>query len=262
MKNKYTIYIPSKKRSNNCKTAIELQKEDINFKIVVEKNDLKNYLKFYNKKNIIVLDKENQGIAYARQFIKKYSSNKKELYHWQMDDDLSFLKRKNNKNIKCSALYNIRKIEKYVQKYKNIGIASMRNSVFAFSLKPKYSINRQCVTSFLINNKCKAKFRNNIIEDTDFNMQVLVEGWCTIIFNRLLFNNPPVAKNKGGNTESHYAKITTLQKNLIKQWPKCFELKLDEKNGQTKIKPSQIWKKFPQTLLKNNQKNHILELKL
>ena len=53
MKNKYTIYIPSKKRSNNCKTAIELQKEDINFKIVVEKNDLKNYLKFYNKKNII-----------------------------------------------------------------------------------------------------------------------------------------------------------------------------------------------------------------
>ena len=80
MKNKYTIYIPSKKRSNNCKTAIELQKEDINFKIVVEKNDLKNYLKFYNKKNIIVLDKENQGIAYARQFIKKYSSNKKELY--------------------------------------------------------------------------------------------------------------------------------------------------------------------------------------
>tara|TARA_R100001443_G_scaffold17872_1_gene28497 strand:+ start:12109 stop:12900 length:792 start_codon:yes stop_codon:yes gene_type:complete len=261
-KNKHTIYIPSKGRADNCITANELIKDNLNFKIVIEPNDLYNYSKIFNLSNLIVLDKNNMGIAYSRQFIKEYSIYNKEKYHWQMDDDLIFYKRINNKNKKYSVKENIIEIEKYIKKYKNIGIAGMRNMVFAFSIKNKISINSQCVSSFLINNKTKAKFRPDIIEDTDYNMQVLTEKYCTLIFNRLLFSNPPVSKNFGGNTENHYNKIEFLQKNLMKMWPKCFDIKYNKKDNLTKIKPSKIWRTFSQKPLKYNEKSKILELGL
>ena len=48
---KYTIYIPSKNRSDNCKTAqILLKHEFKSFKIVIEPQDYKDYLKSFWKK--------------------------------------------------------------------------------------------------------------------------------------------------------------------------------------------------------------------
>lgn len=260
-KNKYFIFIPSKGRADNCITAKMLEKDDLYFKIVIEPNEYDNYNKYYSSKKLLRLDKNNMGLAYSRQFIKEYSIKNNNKYHWQLDDDLIFYKRENNKNIKSSAIYNINYIEEYVNKYKNIGIAAMRNMVFAFSIKKEISINNQCSSSFLVNNKCKAKYRPDVIEDTDYSMQVLTENYCTLLFNRILFNNPANAKNSGGCTDgNYYSRVTELQNNLRKNWPGCFELRFNEKDGLTKVKPSRVWRTFKQRPLKHGEKEQVMEL--
>jgi len=114
--NKYTIYIPSRKRyeKNLSLTANELLNDNINFKLVVEPQDKINYKNIFNNK-VLVMDKNDMGIAYARNWIKQYSIDHKEAYHWQIDDNIKNFKiRKNNKNIKIEGYKNLKKAEEFI----------------------------------------------------------------------------------------------------------------------------------------------------
>lgn len=246
MKTKYPIYIPSKARSNNCITPNNLYKYDFNsFKIVIEPQDYKKYKNYFNENNLLQLNKNDMGIAYVRQFIKNHSSNYS--FHWQLDDDLRFKKRINNKNVPYNPIEMFCEVENYIDRHSNIGLAGLRNSVFAFSQKNDIAYNKQIASCVLVNTNTKCKYRKDTIEDTDYSMQILSEGYCTIIFNRLLYDNPPQGKVRGGNSVIHHSKITELQKNLVKTWDNCFQVEyLEGKSVPSRIKPSRIWQTFEQ----------------
>jgi len=258
LKNKYPIFIPSKNRASNCITANNLfeyiyKYSDI-LKIVVEPQDYNSYLKYFDDENLLQIDKNDMGIAYVRQYIKDYSNKNNYKYHWQMDDDLRFKQRINGKNVKSSPIDMMVKIEDYIDKYSNIGMASFRNSVFAFAQKNNMAYNKQMVSCFILNDIIKSKYRQNTIEDTDYSMQVLTEGYCTVIFNRFLYDNPPQGKNTGGNQTHSLSenKITKCQLNLIKEWNDAFVIEmLEGKNVPSRIKPSRVWNKFEQIPLLN-----------
>tara|TARA_Y100000310_G_scaffold271100_1_gene285406 strand:+ start:220 stop:1023 length:804 start_codon:yes stop_codon:yes gene_type:complete len=251
MNPEYPVYILSKGRADNCITANNLiQANCTNFKIVVEPQDYDKYNFYYDKAYLLKLDKNNQGVAYVRQYIKDYDKSE---YHWALDDDLKFKKRiyilamGAYKNIPYNPLEMFREVEAYVKKYKNIGLAGFRNSVWAFKQKNDISFNKQVASCVLVKKNTNAQYNKNIIEDTDYCMQLLTLNYCTVIFNRLLYDAPSQGKEKGGNTnELYHHKITELQQALVNKW-KCFEIEiLKNKKIASRIKPSRIWMTFKQ----------------
>ena len=94
------IFIPTKSRYNNCKTADLF----INYKsvyLVVEPQEQHLYKSKYPNSNIIVLPQNNKGIVYVRNYIKKYTEQNNIKKYWQLDDDINALYyRKGTKLIK------------------------------------------------------------------------------------------------------------------------------------------------------------------
>lgn len=242
--NSFTIYIPTKKRSKSCYTAIELIENNVNFVLVVEKEDEEDYKQIFKDVEIIVLPDSNKGLSYARNFIKDYSISKNEKYHWQMDDDIKcFKKRENSKNVKESPLYIINEVENEIKRYSNVGVCGLRDSVFAWTQKEKISVNKLVASCYIINNDVDVKWSENMIEDVDYCLQVLEKNKCTIIFNYLLYEKKSNNSIKGGQQFFDYE---LLNINLVNKYPDILKLRLDKKNNIKKVAPSKVWNNYKQ----------------
>jgi hypothetical protein len=215
---------------------------------VVEPQDYESYCGHYGRENVLRLPESNRGAGYVRAFIKSICYKSGDLYHWQFDDNIkSFRKRVNGKNIPADVIDLINEIEATVLKYKNIGAAAMRYTSFAFSQKHQYSLNQQVCSAMLIsNNTLDCNFREGVREDTDFSLQLLSRGHCTMIFNRLLIEKAKTMTVKGGCTDSDYkgaGRMKILYK-LQEFWPGVFEIR--NVDGVASMKPSRIWQSFKQ----------------
>tara|TARA_R100001594_G_scaffold150671_1_gene213372 strand:+ start:1231 stop:2001 length:771 start_codon:yes stop_codon:yes gene_type:complete len=248
---KYKVYIPSKGRANTCNTPSLLSKNNIDFFLVVEPQDKEKYLSRFENKLVLVMEENDKGIAYARRFCKKHSVSLGDDFHWQIDDDFkTFMKRVDNKNVKCDAIEVLFNIEDYISEYINIGMAGPKHSLFAWSAKQEVELNKQICGCGLFNNKTNANWCDGVVEDTDYSMQVLSLGYCSVLFNRLLFDTHTVGSNEGGNSSSgHYKKYFKLLKGLQARWKNkdgsnVFEIV--EKKGEPRIKANRVWTRFKQ----------------
>lgn len=241
------IYIPSKGRADKCLTAQLLLKENVNFSLVVEPQDADDYRLNFPGHEVIVMDQNNKGIAYARNWCKNISTLKGEPAHWQPDDNIkSFRVRKNGKNVICSVSEVLSPVELFFHSHKNVGMACLRHTMFAFSQTKDLSFNQCMYSAFITVNNIGFYFRDKTIEDADYTLQVLSSGLCTVIFNRLLMEKITTGKMKGGNTEiSHGGDGRLLRaKMLCAQWPDCFSIRW--KNGLPKVHPLGVWSRFKQ----------------
>lgn len=236
---KYPIYIPSKGR-HTCVTAKVLEESGLNYLIVVEPQDYEQYSIYHKHDKLICLEKDNQGIPYVRNFCKEHSNAK---YHWQFDDNIrSFKVRKDGKNIKEDPSKLISIIETFTNQFENIGISGFSHDIFAWTKKYPIDINKQCYSGVLINNDNGVKWRDNVVEDTDYSLQILSKEYCTLLFNTLLIAKEATKKGNGGNDNSDTWRLNRSL-GLQKYWPEA-NFKITREYGRVKVKPSQIWKKF------------------
>lgn len=244
---KYPIYVPSKGRPS-CRTAKLIADEGIDFKVVVEPQDAASYIEVWGDSRIAVMPENDQGIHYARNFCKRDALSHKHSFHWQLDDDLQrFTKVGMNKKLeKCTAYEAMRCTEKFVDSYTNIMGAGIASAAF-FPKKP-YLLNQQVYTVVLINTKIDCWWRAGCIEDTDFSLQMLTKGYCTLLMKHYQFAAPTTGTESGGcNTEAMYAgdgrtnKIRGLQRN----WREL-DIGMRRGVGLPKAKTAHIWRKFKQ----------------
>jgi len=247
MKLKYPIYIPSKGRSKNVRTAILLKESNIDFYIVVEPQDYKDYQKYFSKKNILVLNKNDKGMAYVRNFCVKHARKAGHSALWQLDDDiLKYKIRKDSKRKETTAYIALSKLERIMDKYSNVGQVAHRLDAFAFAYKGKYQINRAVYSSVLMRTNLPVKYRNDTIEDSDFSLQLLyTHKWCTIITNRVTIQTVPHNKQNGGLTEKKKGlnKRSQYNINYANAWPGHFTLK-EREDGTIHIVAKRFWSKF------------------
>ena len=242
---KYPIYVPSKSRSEIKLTTKCL--ENIPFYVVIEPQDADDYRKEYSEDKLVILEKNDQGISYVRNACKKHSMSIGADYHWQIDDNIKdFRIRENNKNVITNTKNLLSAIENYISHFDNIGICSPSHTMFAFAKNNHISINRQAYSCVLINNNLDIWYRHPCVEDTDYSMQILSKGFCTILFNKLLMSKATTGQYKGGNTDISYSGDGRLirSRGLQDFWPGNF--KLIRKNESWRIAPSRVWDKFPQ----------------
>ena len=263
MKNNYTIYIPSRGRHDCCFTAQNLSNEGIDFKIVTEESEANLYAKQFSDEKILTLpDKELQefkekskitgfDIAFRRTWIKKYSESLGEDKHWQIDDNVTEIRKvTKGKSKTTDFLAAIDCVETFTGKFTNIGIAGLRHAFLAFAQNKPFQLNQQVYSCVLVTNAINCYWRPDIIEDTDFSLQVLSRGYCTVLINAFVFNKPVQGTLKGGNSDTQYSnnqnkKITANE--LKRKWPLIVKLGKIKDSGKPKV--SIRWSKFTTKLI-------------
>ena len=252
MKNQYPIYIPSKGRLFKCNAAKLLDESGYNYRIVVEPNEHQKYLDIYPQSTVLTMDKNDQGIAYARTWIKKYSIKQNEKKHWQLDDNIRrFRKWKNN--IRDYTLpHNVLPfVERFSNKFKNCGTIGIRSDAFGYNIEPPYKKNRMVYCCILDNNNMDIFWRQmSLGSDTDYSIQVCeTRKWCTVLFHKYQITKPNMGTQKGGH-QKDYAEDGRKQriKNLQKLWgTEMIKKKLYKE--KTMLNCNHIWKTYKHPLI-------------
>lgn len=252
---KYPIYIPTKGRFENNLTAELLLKSNIDFRLFVEDTEYQQYEKRFGSDKLVALDGHDfGGVGYARNFIKDYSISRNEKRHWQLDDDIKLFYRLNKGiNTECSADEALSAVEDFTDQFQNIGITGLSANTFVkFSNKP-YEVNRFAYTCFLMNNSISCRFRKELEEDLDMNLQILTSGLCTVKINLYNFAWASTGARKGGWTElnaNNRRKIRMLK--TINEWP--FIPGIARKGQENyRLKTETIWRHFTHNLIRNDK---------
>lgn len=205
MNPKFPIFIPTKGRYETPYTIKALQRINVPFFVVVEKQEYKQYSQVVDKSQILVLPHQNEGLTVTRNWIWDYAQNNlKTPYFWTMDDNIRDFYRL-NKNIKwrvsSGTIFKI--VEDFAQRFKNVAIAGMQYEMFVPRKKkiPPLILNTRIYSNMFI--KTNIPFRNATFynDDTDLCLRILKAGFCTVLFCAFLADKIWTMQIKGGMTD-------------------------------------------------------------
>lgn len=226
---KYPIYIVSKGRWETPYTARIFQKENIDFRIAVEPQEVDLYAKNIDRKNILVLPFSNLGLGSypARNEIWEDSIKRGLKKHFIFDDNIRKFDRLNlGKRTEATALEALKTCEIFSEKFCNLGITAFNYRYFVTKeTKKPFTINTHAYSGMLIDNSLKFRWRLKYNEDVDLCLQVLDSGLCTILLNAFLIDKiSTTVKLKGGNQDELYKNNDPMKKalksrSLEQVWP-------------------------------------------
>lgn len=229
----FPLYIVSKGRADSRLTAKSLEAMGVQYNIVVEEQEYKDYAAVIDKKKIIVLDKQYQkdydtfddlglsksvGPGAARNFVWDHSIANGYKWHWVMDDNIrGFYRFNKNLKVRCTNPSFWRAMEDFCLRYENVAMAGPNYHMFVSrkNILPPFTINTRIYSCNLIRNDTPFRWRGRYNEDTDLSLRMLKAGWCTIQFNAFLQYKITTQFIKGGNTEEFYSKEGTYPKSKM-----------------------------------------------
>jgi hypothetical protein len=229
--NKYPIYIPSKGRANLNITPSLLQANGLDYTLVVEPQDYDSYCKVHSPERVVRMDKNDMGMWYVRNYMKRFSSERGDKKHWQLDDDIEkFLirKRNTNKNIEVNPLFCLSVVEHCMDMFTNVAISGIGTNVYAFSKNKAVALNRLAYQCVLVDNSLDIEAAQvGAASDWDYTLRALEAGHCTLAFHHIMQQSAPTFKNSGGCTDIAYVgdKRKLSYESFIKLWPGRFEVK-------------------------------------
>jgi hypothetical protein len=210
----YPICVLSYKRANEYgKTHLTLTRMKIKHYLFIEPSQKEEYEKWYNKEycELITtkndLSKTGMGSSPVRNYILDWASYKGYSRVWMLDDNIKGYLRyyQGVKNpIESKTIF--ASIEKYINRYKNVGAVSHNFNPFVCENDARCVIvkNGKCYSSMLLDTNCGIRFRYKHQEDNLISMEYINKGYCNLCFNHILYNKDTSGTNKGGNRESIY----------------------------------------------------------
>ncbi len=220
------------------------------FYIVIQPDQVEAYSKF-GEDRLLILPENDKGLVYARNWITDHSIAQGHERHWQIDDDLLYMGRLHKgRRLKCDAGVAIAIAEDFVDRYENVALASfnefsfvLTNKGYSRSLYPPFYLNHRCYTIILFWNKLPNRWRPPNNEDADMSLQVIADGWCTILFNSFLMKTLPTMQASGGQTEAFLSGARLeMVRGLERRWPGVVKTGRRFRHPQHFIKDE--WRKF------------------
>jgi hypothetical protein len=248
---RYPIYIPTKGRAESSLTARFLIRDDVPFRLVIEPQEYDAYASRFGRDRVLVLPFANlgQGSIPARNWIKHHATEEGYARHWQLDDNIKQIRRiYRGRRIPCAAGSALAIAEDFTDRYENIAITGLNYVMFYYSNNkdglPPFYLNQRIYSCSLINNAIPHQWRGRYNEDTDICLQVLADGWCTVLINAFLIEKIQTMKIKGGNTAELYQGDGRLHmaRSLERMWPGVVETDRRWQRPQHVVKDS--WKRF------------------
>ena len=254
---RYPVYIPSKGRAapDAALTARFLLHDGVPFRLVVEPQEAAQYTEHFGQEHVLILPFSNlgQGSIPARNWIKDHATTEGHARHWQLDDNIRLIRRMwRGKRIPCNAGVALRACEDWTDRYENIAIAGLNYTMFAYTggvrVKhggmPPFYLNAHVYSCTLVLNSLPHRWRGRYNEDTDICLQVLGDGWCTVLINAFLAEKVQTMVMKGGNTSALYQGDGRLKmaRALERKWPGVVETRRKWQRPQHVIKDN--WRRF------------------
>jgi len=242
------IFIATKGRYDNCKT-VQLFKEYSNYNnlrnifLVVEPRELALYKKNYPDQQYLILPEENKGLAFARNFIKRYSEIEKMPNYWVLDDDISYFYNREGKK-----LNRVKFDEALIdsQRYfisNEVACGGLEYRQFAWSSKKRGIYNSFCdCVVFIDNNLTYGLYYNEKLKlkiDRDYCIKVISSGQKTCRDTMNAFSVPPNGSNKGGLKEIAYDKKNVelnACKIMVEIWGENICQHIEKKDGRNDLK--------------------------
>lgn len=252
---KYPIYIPSKGRADCMLTTKLFDSCGVPYRIVVEPSQVEHYGAWNDR--LLVLPKNDQGLVYSRNWIKDHARAEGHVRHWQFDDDIHYMMRVFRGNrLPIAANLALGFAEEFVDRYENVALASFNSTFFApcrygatDNKFPPFYLNARCYTCFLVLNDLPNRWRRQYNEDTDMSLQVLSDGWCTVLFNAFLIWTPETMSYKGGQTDIYVNDgRLRMARQLESMWPGT--VTMTRRHGRPQHMIKHDWKYFDTPLKK------------
>lgn len=246
---RYPIYVPSKGRAAMCLTAQFLIRDGVPFYLVVEPQERATYAASFGDDRLLVLPEDDQGLIFARNWIKDHATAAGYERHWQLDDNITRMGRWwRGKRVPCLSGVALRTVEGFVDRYENVAIAGLNYRFFAHQggKQPHdpFWLNVHVYSCSLILNALPHRWRSRYNDDTDICLQVLADGWCTVLFNAFFQDKLRTMVLRGGNTTDLYQGDGRLKmaRALERLWPGVVKTDRRFKRPQHVVKDA--WRRF------------------
>jgi len=214
MNPQYPIYIPSYSRWDSRFTVRTLEYMNVPYMLVVQPDQYLKYAAVVNSKKILVLPKPwwkpGEGLVHTRNWIWEHAKQSGVKRFWQLDDNIRWFYRLNrNMKIPVNSGTILRAAEDFVDRYENVAQAGFQYDYFAPRKQkmPPFILNTRIYSCTLNLTSLPNRYELVYNDDTDLSLQVLKDGWCTILFNAFLCGKVPTMMMKGGNADIYKAKI-------------------------------------------------------
>jgi len=208
---KYPIYIISKGRWGNPKTAKALDSMGIQYNICVEPKEYNEYQQTIKQGNIICLPEDfserQQGSIPVRNWVFDDAIKQGHAKHWILDDNIrAFYRLNRNKKFRVRTDATFRACEDFTDRFKDIALSGMQYELFVprRAKCAPFIINTRIYSCILINHEIPFRWRGRYNEDTDLSLGCLKAGWNTILFAAFLADKDASMTDKGGNTDTIY----------------------------------------------------------
>jgi hypothetical protein len=224
MNPRYPVYIISKGRSDSRLTSKALELINVPYHIVIEKQEYGLYAEHIHPSKILVLPFSNlgKGSIPARNWVWCHSLKRGAKRHWIIDDNIYYFCRLNrNTKIRVDSGTIFRCAEDFTDRYENVALSGFNYQWFApaRTKQPAFRVNRRIYSCILVNNHIEHRWRGRYNEDTDLSLRVMLDGWCTILFQAFLADKVTTMTMKGGNEEIYANGRLEFVKSLMKQHP-------------------------------------------
>lgn len=245
---RYPIYVPSKGRFERCLTAKFLLEDGAPFYLVVEEQEADDYASRYGAEHVLVLPFSNRGsVIPARNWIKQHATEQGHARHWQFDDNMRCIRRVyRGRRIRCKTIPALTACEDFVDRYTNVAVAGLTYEMFVSPScqLPPFFQNVHVYSASLILNSIPHEWRGRYNEDTDLCLQVLADGWCTILFNAFMVSKLRTMVMGGGNTAELYSDDGRLRmaRSLERVWPHVVSVQRRFQRPQHVVRDE--WRKF------------------
>jgi hypothetical protein len=220
---RYPIFIPSKGRwqDRTALTARCLAAEGVPFRLVVEPGEADHYAAAFGQGNVLVLPRDGMRAPRSRNWIKELATAEGHERHWQLDDNMRGFKRQyRGKRIRCPAGYALRVVEDFTDRHENVALSAPTYTFFGWPELPPFQVNCHVYSCVLVNNAIPHRWRLFLNDDTDLCLQVLADGWCTVLVNAVQVNKMRTMTMKGGNTDLYQGTgRLKMAEMLAAHWP-------------------------------------------
>ena len=252
---RYPVYIPSKGRADYCLTARMFDTDGVPFRLVIEEQEYDEYAANFGEERLLVLPFSNQGsVIPARNWIKDHATAEGHKRHWQFDDNIRSTRRLYaNKRMYCRSGLALAVCEDFTDRYTNVAVSGFQYTMFApteTAKLPPFVLNCHVYSCSLILNELPNRWRGQYNEDTDYCLQVLADGWCTVLLYAFMVDKMRTMMMSGGNTDALYQWSDgrlKMARSLERKWPGVVETKRRFQRPQHVVKDS--WKRFDTQLI-------------
>lgn len=203
---RYPVFVPTKGRAATPLTILALDAIHVPFRAVVEPQEADQYAALVGHDRLIVLPFSDRGLVPTRNWIWDYAMREGVERFWTFDDNIRVFYRLNkNQKIRVRDGAMLCAIEDFVDRYENVAIAGCNYQWLAKQKQriPAIQFNTRVYSNMLICTSLKYRNRGFFNDDTDLCLQVLKDGFVTVLFNAFLVDKMTTMSVRGGMTP-HY----------------------------------------------------------